>query len=63
MRAEPSMIDKNRIFALSYQMFYLLSDLTDGERQASPDYVRDGFWGDVFETSGRIQLPIVIFAW
>lgn len=57
------MMDKNRIFPLSYQMFYLLSDLPDGVRRASPDYVRGGFWGDVFETSGRIQLQTVIFAW
>lgn len=57
------MIAKNRLFPLSYQMFYLLSDLPDGERQASQHSACDGFWSFVFETSGRIQLPTVIFAW
>ncbi|MEA3097687.1 hypothetical protein [Caballeronia mineralivorans] len=59
----PSMLSKNRLFPLSYQMFYLLSGLPHGERQASLHYERAGFWSSVLETSGRIQLPTVIFAW
>ncbi|MDN7178302.1 hypothetical protein M0D69_09765 [Caballeronia sp. SEWSISQ10-4 2] len=59
----PSMLAKNRFFSLSYQMFYLLSVLPHGERQASLHHVRAGFWSSVLETSGRIQLPTVIFAW
>jgi hypothetical protein len=57
------MTAKNRLFSLSYQIFYLLSDIPDCGRQATPDCARDGFWSFVLETSGRIQLQTVIFAW
>jgi hypothetical protein len=59
----PSLLAKNRFFSLSYEMFYLLSGRPHGERQASLHHVRAGFWTYVLETSGRIQLPTVIFAW
>ena len=57
------MMAGNRFFPLSYRIFYLLSELPDCGRHASPDCARDGFWSFVLETSGRIQLQTVIFAW
>jgi hypothetical protein len=55
-------LETDFFLCLIESFIYYLSFRIVGAKQ-SPDCARDGFWSFVLETSGRIQLQTVIFAW
>jgi hypothetical protein len=55
-------LETDFFLCLLESFIYYLSFRIVGAKQ-SPDCARDGFWSFVLETSGRIQLQTVIFAW